>query len=157
MATDQHVLVYVPEPGKPGVRLAKGDWDLIQTRWVMADKRLRKVGWPGYVAVRSADDPWCHGWPNDIIAARLAVLVGDLVEIDKWANTYTATIIKAGPLTVEVTFSTSTTGKRSATLPLLRPARWGKAYRYGTSFGRQSVGEVLIGGSSRAQVLAAHL
>lgn len=153
---DRHVLVYVPKPGKPGVILARGTWEEAQERWLLADDRLRRVGWPGYVAVRSADDPWCAKWPRDMIAARLATRIGDRVELDKYGNTYSGTVRQSWPLSVAVAFGT-TSGVRVVRLPLLRPARWGRAYRHNLHGHHTYAGEVLIGETGRAQVLAAHL
>ena len=130
----QHALIWrrpAKSPVYPGTTIRQGppewtttivsvgDWDDMQKRWNIADRRLRRLGLEGHLEVRSTDDPKTHvrGWSGvepptrysiDAKAARLAILPGDRIRVRIYGNTYSGSVISTAIKSCAVRFAART-------------------------------------------------
>lgn len=80
---DRATIGQTRHPGHTTTILARGTYDQMLERWDIADKRLRALGLPGHVSVRSIDDPtaitevsYLTPWSAKPVPKRLAVTGG---------------------------------------------------------------------------------
>lgn len=123
--SEQYALIYRRPNGKRSyhspydrtdpfdtIVLARGSWEAMQTRWRMADKRLRAFNLAGHVEVRGDDDPKVphdRYWdPSTTPEAWLAIMTFDRVVVRIYGNTYGARVMRAGVKSVDARFSAAT-------------------------------------------------